>query len=139
MFNKKYGDFGYIRLPTIILSGILAIIVLFAISHDLIYTLINQLSNLNLINFDIPTLFNNWKINFHILDLSFLKLSVVAFVIFLGIVVMIASFKHSKEKITKYGKTFFSLIYYMGLYSFFLTMVWFMIGVDMVRKKVQKW
>jgi poly-beta-1,6-N-acetyl-D-glucosamine synthase len=139
MFNKKYGDFGFIRLPTIALSGALAIIILGTLAFDVAHLLTEKISNLALIQFDILTLIKTWSLSFHVLDINFIKLSVVLFMILLSFGVMIYSFRHSKEKITKYGKTFFSLTTYMMLYSFFLSIVWLMIGVDILRRKTQKW
>lgn len=139
MFNRKYGDFGFMRLPTIIISGVLSIIVLSTLTYDTLSTIIEKMINLYSINFDILTLFRNWVFDFHVFDLNFLKITVAFFVLALGLGVMIASFRYSQEKITKYGKTFFSLAYYMLLYSFILSVVWFMIGIEIARGKVQRW
>jgi len=139
MFDKKYGDFGFVRLPTVILGGALSIIILFALSYDLLDALWSKFVELRAVDFDIFTFLRNWTFNFHILDLSYLELFVAFSVLSLGVGVMIASFRYSQEKITTYGKTFFSLVYYMFLYSFLLSVVWFMIGLEIIRGKVQKW
>jgi cellulose synthase/poly-beta-1,6-N-acetylglucosamine synthase-like glycosyltransferase len=139
MFNREYGDFGTVRLPTIILSGILSVIILFTLGFDAITLVAAKFSQLASVNFDIFTFLKNWSFNFHILDLSFLKLFVAGFVIILGLGVMVASFRHSQEKIARYGKTFFTLCSYMLLYGLLLSVVWLMIGVEIMRGKVQKW
>ncbi|HLC74599.1 MAG TPA: glycosyltransferase family 2 protein [Candidatus Nanoarchaeia archaeon] len=139
MFDRKYGDFGFMRLPTVIVGGALSIIVIATLGYDLVTYLWRKYLQLRAVDFDIFTLLQNWTFNFHILDLRFVELFVAVCVIAMGIGVMIASFRYSQEKITRYGKTFFSLVYYMFLYSFLLSVVWVMIGVEMLRGKVQKW
>ena len=139
MFKKEYGDFGAMRLPTVILGGILSIVVLLTLTYDFADATIRRVVQLSLINFDIITLIRNWSLNFNLLDLRYLELFVVCSVMALGIFVMIASFRYCQEKITRYGKTFASLVSYMFLYSFIISFVWLMIGIEIVRGKVQKW
>jgi cellulose synthase/poly-beta-1,6-N-acetylglucosamine synthase-like glycosyltransferase len=139
MFKKEYGDFGVARLPTVILGGLLSIVVLLTLAFDLADSLIRKVFQLSLINFDIMTLIRNWSFNFNILDLQYVEISIAFSVLFLGILVMIASFSYCKEKITRYGRTFVSMVSYMLIYSFIVSFVWLMIGIEIVRGKVQKW
>ncbi len=139
MFKKDYGDFGFVRLPTVILAGVLSIVVLVTLSYDASEYFFHKLITLSAINFDILTLLQNWSFNFHLLDLRYLELSIAFSVLTLGIFFMVISFRACKEKISRYGRTFISLISYMLIYSFIVSFVWLMIGIEIFRGKIQKW
>ncbi len=138
-FNKEYGDFGFIRMPTIFLSGILSVIVLFIFIYELIKSLVQSFAYLKSINFDIITMIRNFSLDFILLDLNLVKLFVPLFVLSLAVIVMIYSHRFSRERITRYGKTLFSMAYYLMLYGLFLSFVWLNIFMDLARRKTQKW
>ncbi len=139
MFRKDYGDFGIVRLPTVILAGILSIVVLSTLAYDIGDAVVHAFVRLSAINFDIVTLLINWSLNFHVLDLRYLELSVAFSVLALSFLVMVVSFRFCREKVSRYGRTFASFISYTLLYSFLLSFVWLMIGIDIFRGKIQKW
>tara|TARA_Y100000310_G_scaffold345862_1_gene471709 strand:- start:21474 stop:22724 length:1251 start_codon:yes stop_codon:yes gene_type:complete len=139
MFNKKYGDFGYVRMPTIILSGIIAVILVGFLAHSLGKQLYFSFLSLKAINFDFITLVKNYSFGFNFLNLPFFKLFIAGTLISISIFVMFYSYKLVKEKLTRYGKTWLSMITYLLLYSLFLTTVWVYIGYMFVRKKKNSW
>lgn len=139
VFNKKYGDFGMMRMPTIVLSGILAIVLagtfLQAIAKKAYFTFFY----LKDINFDFLTLVKHFSINPDLLALPFSRLFVAFTLMALSFFVMIYSYRIIKEKITNHGRTLISLITYLLVYGFFLTAVWIYIGFMFVGKRKNFW
>jgi len=139
MFNKKYGDFGFIRMPTILLAGILTIIISSFLFREVIIKLYKDLLWMIGINFDIWPLIQNFSFNFSILSLPFSKLFIATLLISLGLFVMFYSYQVIGEKITNHGRTFFSLVFYLLLYSLFLSTVWMYIAYIFVLGRQSKW
>jgi len=140
MFNKKYGDFGLVKVPMIILSGIFAIVILFRILDIFIFTsLKTYIYNLSLINFDILTLIKNFSLDINIFDFDFLGLFILLTAAFASLFILKYSHKYSNEKIFKGVVSIPSLIFYIVVYSLFLGVVWTGIAIDLVKGRKQKW
>ncbi|MAG78257.1 hypothetical protein CL616_02730 [archaeon] len=139
IFNKKYGDFGVIRMPTIILSGILTIILTLFLLRHLLTRLVKDLIWMIQIKFDVIPLIKNIKLDFDILLLPFSKIFIACFLISIGLFVMFYSYRVIGEKITNHGKTFVSLIVYLLMYSLFLSTVWLYIAFIFISGKQAKW
>lgn len=139
IFNKKYGDFGIIRMPTIILSGVLAIILVATFAQSLVSHAIGYLGYLQDINFDFFTLIRHLSLDIDILTLPFSRLFVAFTLTGIGFFAMIHSYRLIKEKITNHGRTFVSLVTYLFIYGFFITAVWIYIGFMYVGKRKNFW
>ena len=140
MFNKKYGDFGLIKVPMIILSGLFAIIIFLRIFDLLILNgLKNVLYNLSLINFDISTLIRNFRFDLNLFDFDYLGVFILFSVIVIGMFILKYSHKYSNEKIFKGIVSIPSVIFYLVVYSLFLGIVWLGIGFDLISGRIQKW
>src|SRR3989344_2314928 len=139
IFNKKYGDFGIIRMPTIILSGIIAIVLVGTFLQALAAKAAVTFSYLQDINFDFFTLIKHFSLEMNILGWPFSRLFVAATLFGISFFIMIYSYKLIKEKITNHGRTFVSLVTYLFIYGFFITAVWMYIGFMFVRKKKNFW
>ncbi|MFH1455774.1 MAG: glycosyltransferase [archaeon] len=139
LFNRKYGDFGFLRMPTIILSGVLAIFLVFVIIRELLNITISLFSKYSAIDFNLIPLITQTNFQIDILDLNFAKLFITLTIAAVSFGIMLYSHKIINEKITRHGKTFFSLITYLFIYSIFLTFVWIYILYLYVRGKVGKW
>ena len=139
MFNKKYGDFGMLRMPTIILSGLITIILTSILFREFAKSLINGFYSLKAINFDIITLIKHLDFNFNLLSLPFFKIFIAATLLGISFFVMIYSYRLVKEKITNYGKTWISLVTYLIIYSLFLAVVWMYIAFLFVSGKKNSW
>ena len=139
IFNKKYGDFGIIRMPTIILSGIIAIVLVGTFLQALAAKAVVTFSYLQDINFDLLTLLRHFSLEMNILTWPFSRLFVAATLMGISFFIMIYSYKLIKEKITNHGRTFISLVTYLFIYGFFITAVWMYIGFMFVRKKKNFW
>ena len=139
IFNKKYGDFGIVRMPTIILSGIIAIVLVGTFLQALLAKAIGTFSYLKDINFDLLTLIRNFHFEAHILTWPFSRLFIAATLMAISFFVMIYSYKLIKERITNHGRTLVSLITYLFIYGFFITAVWLYIGFMFIGKKKNFW
>lgn len=137
MFNKKYGDFGLIQMPTIIVSGILAVILFTSAAYYGLKPYANALYNSVFIDFDFYTLIRTFKADFNLLDLNYTTLLI--FIVMVGISVYVLKKSHAvtKEKVDKHG--FFSLLSYLLFYFLVLGFIWVGIILDLAFRKKQKW
>ncbi len=139
IFNKKYGDFGIIRMPTIILSGIIAIVLVGTFFQALMAKMMVTFSYLRDINFDLLTLIKHFSLEINILNWPFSRLFVAATLMGISFFIMIYSYRLLKERITNHGRTFVSLVTYLFIYGFFITAVWVYIGFMFIGKKKNFW
>ncbi len=139
IFNKKYGDFGIIRMPTIILSGIIAIVLVGTFLQALFAKALVTFSYLKDINFDFLTLIKHFSLETNILNWPFSRLFVAATLMGISFFTMIYSYRLIKEKITHHGRTLVSLVTYLFIYGFFITAVWLYIGFMFIGKKKNFW
>ena len=139
IFNKKYGDFGMLRMPTIILSGILTIIITTFFFKEIITHIYKSLSWLYAIKFDVMPIITAYQFQIDYLDLPYNKYFIAFIVIAMGLFVMVYSYRIIGDKITNHGKTFMSLSFYLLIYSFFLSFVWIYIAFQMVTKGKTRW
>ena len=137
MFNKNYGDFGLIQMPTVIISGILALVMISTIAYYTIKPYVSYAYNLWFIGFDISTILRNLSFNFYILDLDFTTILIAITMIAMTIIIIRKSHQYTQEKVMRYG--IMSLIMYLFAYFFILGIVWVGITFDFLRGKRQKW
>jgi len=138
ILNKNYGDFGLIQMPTIIISGLIAIILLLSMTYYALRPQIEYLYNLSFVNFDIITLIKNFSLNFHYLDMNYTILLLI--LVMLGVSLTIIKKSHirtDEKKVTKYGV--FSFLGYLALYFFVLGVIWVGIVFDLLKGKKQRW
>ncbi|MDP3640729.1 MAG: glycosyltransferase family 2 protein, partial [Nanoarchaeota archaeon] len=139
MFNKAYGDFGFLRMPTIIITGAVALILIVTITQDALSKLGQKIVAYADINFDIITLLRNFRFEFNFLSLPFFKIFVAMVIFSLSFYVMIKSYQVVKEKITHYGRTWVSLLTYLFIYSIFISFVWLYIAFLFLTGKKKTW
>lgn len=137
IFNKKYGDFAFIQLPMVILSGAIAVsLVLITIYFGFIKYL-KDFIDLRFVNFDLWTLIKNINFNFIVYDLDFALIltSVVALIV--SATIMAKAFQHSNEKILKQGiipVAFFFIYYYL-----IMGLAWLGVIFDLILRRKQNW
>lgn len=139
MFNRKYGDFGMMRMPTIILSGILALILITTLMREGVKRSFHWIQSLAAVNFDILTLLKQYSWEINILNLPLFKIFIAITLFSITIFMMVYSYRLVKEKITNYGRTWVSLVTYLFMYGVFISMVWVYIAFLFVTKKKQAW
>lgn len=137
IFNRKYGDFGLIQMPTIIISGIIALTLILSTIYYSIKPYFVWYQNFKLVNFDFMTFITNFKWDFNFLDLNFSVFLVAIFMIIITIYVIKRSHISVNEKVIKFG--IFSFAVYLFLYFFVLATMWIGIAFDLMIGKRQKW
>tara|TARA_Y100000310_G_C19994436_1_gene495586 strand:- start:36 stop:455 length:420 start_codon:yes stop_codon:yes gene_type:complete len=138
IFNKKYGDFGMIQMPTVLLSGAIAIMLMWSILYYALKPLVNYIYHLSFVNFDIITIIKNFAVNFHYLDMNFMTLLLILIMLGITLFIVKKSHKQTHEKnIMKYGV--FSFLSYLFLYFFVLGTIWIGVVFDLIRGKRQRW
>jgi hypothetical protein len=126
-------------MPTIVLSGLLAIILSGLLIWEAGKKGLTLISHLQAINFDLLTLLKNFSWNLNLLLLPYSKIVIIISLSLLSFIVMILSYKIIKEKITNYGRTWISLLCYLTVYAFFISGVWMYIAYLYVIKKGNRW
>lgn len=139
MFNKEYGDFGYLRMPTIIFSGVMAIVLSLVLLEELIVKSYHSFISLQAVNFDIFTILEHLSFNINILSMPFSKYFIALTLMCFSMYMMVLSYQVVKEKITNHGRTFTTFATYLFIYGLFLTAVWIYIAFLFVRKKENRW
>ena len=137
MFNKKYGDFGMIQMPTIIVSGMIAVIL---VSSALYYGLkpyLKTLYNSIFIDFDFYTLMKTFKFDFSLLDLNYMAISVALIMLSITIFIIRKSHAETNENPNRHG--LLSLISYIFFYFLVIGFIWIGIILDLAFGKKQKW
>ncbi len=139
IFNRRYGDFGYVRMPTIFLSGILAVVLTGTLLKDLIVRGVQNFQSLAAINFDFLTLLKNYSFSINLLSLPLFKYFIGLTLFLISIGVMLYSYRLVREKIANHGKTWISLVAYLSVYALFISVVWLYIGFLLVTKRKNSW
>ncbi len=137
IFNKKYGDFGIMQMPTIIISGLIAITLVISSLYYGLKPYIKTLYNSIFIDFDFYTLIKAFKFNFSLLDLDYMTMLVAIITLCISILVIRKSHAAAKEKPSKYGTL--ALVSYLFFYFFVIGLIWIGIMIDFALWKKQKW
>lgn len=142
IFNKKYGDFGVVQLPRVLISGFLAVTMLGLLLYKrVLVPTIMWFRDMSYVNFNVFYFMKEWVTNlfsnFSILNFNYMN-------IFLGITIMIMSgtalylaYSFTKEKFLKYG--FLTIPLYLLLYGFLAAGVWLGVFIELLFRRVQKW
>lgn len=137
MFNKAYGDFGMMQMPTILVSGIVAIILILSAVYYGLKPYAKTIYHSVFIDFDFYTLISNLKFDFSYLDINYMAILVAVITLSISIVILRKSHKEAKEKISRHG--IMSLVTYLFFYFFVIGFIWVGIILDILFKKKQKW
>lgn len=139
IFNREYGDFGYVRMPTIFLSGLVTFVLMGTLLQQLYIWLSHGFQSLKAVNFDLLTLVKSYTFHFNFLNLPLFKFFIAFTLIGLSFFVMLYSYRLVRERITNYGRTWISLITYVFIYGLFISAVWLYIGYMFIWRKKNFW
>jgi len=137
MFNKNYGDFGIIQMPTIIISGLIAVILILSSFYYGLKPYAKAAYNSVLIDFDFYTLIKTFKFDFSILDLNYTAIFVSVLMLAISILILRKSHKETKEDVGRHG--ILSLISYLFFYFLVIGFIWIGIIFDFAFRRKQKW
>jgi cellulose synthase/poly-beta-1,6-N-acetylglucosamine synthase-like glycosyltransferase len=138
VFNRNYGDFGFIQMPRILLESFIVLCVVFITLYMTIFKpLYTKLYNLYFVNYNIMVYVHRSIDAFSIIDINFVNLFFGGVVTAFALYLIVLAHRHTKEPMTRYG------IVVIPSYLFFYSILAFtaLVGVafDLVRGKVQKW
>lgn len=137
MFNRKYGDFGIIQMPTIIISGIVAIILVSSLIYYGLKPYFRAFYNSIFIDFDFYTLIKTFSFDFNVLDINYMTALVAVFMLVVSIFILRKSHKEVNESPNSHG--IISLVSYLSLYFIIIGFIWIGIIFDFLFAKKQKW
>jgi len=137
MFNKKYGDFGFIQMPIIVIAGIIAVILITSFVYYASKPSIDYIYNMRFVDFDFITLLKNLVLNFHMLDINYMALLVSVIMLMMSFFILIKSHQYTKEKIVKHGIV--PITMYFVCYFLLLGVIWVGIAIEMLLGIKQKW
>ena len=137
MFNKQYGDFGMIQMPTIIISGLIAIILVSSAIYYGLKPYFKAMYNSFLVDFDFYTLISSFKFDFSFFDLNYMTIMVACVMLVITILILKISHAETNEDPNRHGM--FSLVSYLFFYFMVIGFIWIGITVDFLFGKKQKW
>lgn len=129
-FNQDYGDFGLIQMPTIVISGLVAIVSFVIMAFYTMKGNFEFMYNLSLINFDLMTLIKTFEFAFEPLAMDYMIL--VLGLIMLGISLAIFKLAHSTTSEKLFAYAGFPLAGYLFGYFFILCIVWVGVLYDVI-------
>jgi cellulose synthase/poly-beta-1,6-N-acetylglucosamine synthase-like glycosyltransferase len=137
VFNRKFGDFGFIQLPTIIMSGALSLLLVSAFLYYSIKPYVKLGYNLFFVDFDVMTLIRAFQFNFSVYDLNFTNIVLMVAMTGISLTTIIVAHRALKHRLTKAGVApllFFLLVYYLTL-----GWAWVTVARDLITRRVQHW
>ncbi|MBU0667199.1 MAG: glycosyltransferase [Nanoarchaeota archaeon] len=137
MFNPKYGDFGIIQLPMLILSGIIGISIIFTTLYTGLKPHVQNLLNLRYVNFDFFTFLKDLSFSFTFLDLNFNTFFIFICMLFISIFVLYLSYTFSNEKVFNQGKIHIAL--FLFFYFLMLGVSWILLLPEVIFHKKHVW
>lgn len=138
LFNKKYGDFGIMHLPSVMISGILVLfLVMVTLFKFVIEPLYQKIYDLSFVNYNIMPFVKQGMENFQVLDFSVVNIffGIVSFIIFLRFLILANNY--AEEKTFKHGIIVIPI--YLLFYSILMSGVWFGVLFGLIIGKKQKW
>ena len=137
LFNKQYGDFGFMQMPTVLLSGVIAIILFCTALYYGLKPYVENVYYLTFVQFDFMPFLTHFQFNFTLMDLNYITIFVAATMLIISVYIMRKSEVRTNERLLKYG--FLTITIYMLFYFLFLGAVWVGVFYDIIRQKKQQW
>lgn len=137
VFNKKYGDFGMMQMPTIIISGVLALVIIISALYYFFKYNIFFVKNFIHINFDVMTLIRNFRFDFNILDLNFAIVFTAILMFVITVIIFRKAHKHTREGIAAQGVM--PLLFFFFLYYLLMGIMWIGISLDLLFRRKHRW
>lgn len=137
LFNKQYGDFGFIQMPTVLCSGIIALTLFCTAVYYGLKPYIQNIYYLTFVQFDFLPFLTHFQFNFSLMDLNYITIFVATTMLLITLYIMRKSEVRTNERLLKYG--FLTITIYMLFYFLFLGAVWVGVFYDIIRRKKQQW
>ena len=137
LWNKNYGDFGFIQMSINLLLFFLATVTIFFTTYYLIWPIITALYDLSLVGFDFWPYLKNFTLYINILHADVEKLFVLFFMIAISLIFFFFAHKNSNERISTGNVV--CLIPYFLVYYLILSFIAVVILVEISIGKKEKW
>src|SRR3989344_6234919 len=138
MFNRKYGDFGFIQMPRILIAGLTAVIMfMITIYNYVIEPAARNIYNLSLIDFNVYPSIKNTVINFRLIDFNYTNTFYFIVIFIIILIVLKLSYVYTKEKMIRHG--YVTIPSYLILYSLLASIAWMGVLIDLIIKRKQNW
>ena len=132
-FNTKYGDFGIIQFPILLVSGFLSLTLLVAFAYYALKPNIEYLVKMGLVNYDFLTFIKTISLKINLFNLDLPTLTIFAFTILITSYVLYLSFFYTREKLGR--RQGYSLPVFIFLYFFILSFTWLGVIKDLIFRK----
>lgn len=140
IMNKSYGDFGMIQLPRVLMSGFLAVFVLFLVGYHIVRPLARWIYDISFVGFSWSHFVSSWQVriaNFALLDINYTYLIFGGISLTLALLILKLSFRYTKERYTNQG--WVSVPLYLILYGTIASGIWLGVFIDLIFGRKQKW
>ncbi|MBI4438460.1 glycosyltransferase family 2 protein [Candidatus Woesearchaeota archaeon] len=137
VFNPRYGDFGFIQLPLVMVSGLVALILTASFFYYFLKPYIMVIYDSFFIGFDFYTLIRTFTFDFSVMDIDYTKMFIALVMFSIAVYVMVKAFAETGERLPI--KKFFSLLAYMLVFFLFIGFVWAGVVFDLLFRRRQKW
>lgn len=137
-FNKKYGDFGLIQMPRLLLESIVVILIVGLVLYsNIIIPLWSKINTLYFSNFNIiPGI--QWGIqHFTFIDVNYTNVFYTITLMIFAAFLLYYAHKSCKEPLTKEG--YLVIPSYLLLYGILASIVLVGVFIDLARGKKQRW
>lgn len=136
-FNRAFGDFGMIQMPTLLISGMLALILIITGVYYGLKPVVTMAYHLAFVNFDILTLLRDLSWNLTVFDLDFMSIALTISMLTMSLFVFFLAHRISREPVLKHG--WLTAGTFLLLYYLVLGIVWAGVAMDLLRGKRQRW
>jgi cellulose synthase/poly-beta-1,6-N-acetylglucosamine synthase-like glycosyltransferase len=136
-FNKNYGDFGYVQLPTILISGALSLLLVSTFLYYSFKPYVKLGYHLFFVNFDVLTLMRAFQFNFSVYDLDYTSMVLMVVMTGLSLTMMYMAHRALKQRMTQKGVA--PLLFFLVVYYLMLGWAWVTVARDLVVRRVQHW
>jgi len=137
LFDKAYGDFGMIQLPTVLLAGVLSLILFSQLVYYSAKPVLEVGYRLWFVDFDIWTLLRNFSLDLHALDIDYMAVLLSVAMLGMSAVILWRSHRMMSARVSEQG--WISLVGFLFAYYLVLGVAWVGVFVDLVRGRRQKW
>ena len=137
LFNKEFGDFGVFQLPTVLLAGILALILVSQTVYYAAKPVAEFVRQLSFINFGVWTLLWNMSLDVHAFDVDYTAVLLSVSMLAMSLVIIVKSHRWMSRRVFENGWR--PVIAYALVYFLVLGVAWAGVFADLVRGKRQRW
>src|SRR3989344_1296746 len=138
VFNKKYGDFGFIQMPRLLVEGFLAVSAFFIVGYvTVVRPLYYKVYNYSLINYDVYTSVTMAFSKFSLLDIDYMNLFLSLAMMLIVIVLIYHAHKQTNEQFS--FNSLIAIPLYVFFYSILAALALLTVYIDLIRGKRQRW